>query len=330
MKIVRTATALALVASLGGLAACGSSDSGSNEDAKAKESWTFTDGRGKEISLDHAPTRIVAQTSIAAALAAYGVESVGVFGPLKTSDGKLDPQAAGLDPGKVSDVTGSGEYGDLDMEKLAGLRPDLLVTNMFVPPDLWYVNKATETKVDGLTKTLAIDFKDKSLTQTIAAVQDVAKALGGDVDSEQAGKDEADFEAASERLRTIGAKLKTKRILAVSSTTDLLYVADPSQFPDLAYYRSLGLPVVPATAKAGSYWDEVSWEKADKYPADIVLWDSRDGQSALDGLKKQPVFGQLAGAKSDSYVAWQAVAPPSYRAYAEVMNALADNLEKYL
>lgn len=325
MNIVRTATALALVASLGGLAACGS-DSGS-DDAKASSSWTFTDGRGTKITLDHEPKRIVAQTSIAAALADYGIDPVGVFGPLKGTDGKVDPQAAGLDPSKVTDVTGSGEYGDLDLEKLAGLRPDLLVTNMFVPPELWYLNKATETKVDGLTKTLAIDFQNKSLVETIEAVRDVAKSLGGDVDSARANEAKADFEAAADRLRKIGTELGTERILAVSSTPDLLYVADPGQFPDLAFYRSLGLPIVPATAKAGTYWDSISWEKADKYPADIVLWDSRDGQSSLDTLKKQPVFGQLAAARSGSYVPWQAVAPPSYRAYAEVMNALAGNLE---
>jgi iron complex transport system substrate-binding protein len=329
MKI-RTIAALALLACLSALTACGSSGSRSDKDAEARGPWTFTDDRGTRIELDHSPARIVAQTSIAAALKDYGVTSIGVFGPLKSPDGKVDPQAAGLDPGKVTDVTGAGEYGDLAMEKLAGLRPDLLVTNMFVPPELWYVNKTTETKVDGLTKTLAIDFKDKSLTETIEAVRAVAKALGGDVDSAKARSAKADFEKAGRRLAEIGAALKNKKILVVSATTDLLYAADPDQFPDLAYYRSLGLPIVAAKAKAGSYWDEISWEKADKYPADIVLWDSRDGQATLDQLHRQPAFGQLAAAKAGAFVPWQAVAPASYRAYAAVMNQLADNLTPYL
>ncbi|MBO9521723.1 MAG: ABC transporter substrate-binding protein [Nocardioidaceae bacterium] len=320
MKIVCTLTTAALLASLTGLAACGAD---ADRTASAGKTWAFTDGRGTRISLDHAPSRIVAQSSIAAALKDDGVDVVGVFGPLKGKDGQVDPQAAGLDPSAVTDVTGTGEYGDLEMEELVGLRPDLLVTNMFVPPELWYVNKATETKVDGLTKTLAIDFQGKSLVETIEAVGTVAKALGGN----DGAADKAAFDDASARLRDVGRRLGDRKVLVVSATTDLLYVADPSQFPDLAYFRSLGLPVVAATAKAGSYWDEVSWEKADKYGGDVVLWDSRDGQGTLDLLRRQPVFGQVAGARAGRYVAWQAVAPPSYRAYAAVMNALADKLE---
>lgn len=329
MKIVRTATALALATALSaGLAACGSSDD--SDVHAAREAWSFTDGRGTEIELDHTPDRIVAQTSIAAALTDYGIPSVGVFGPLRTADGKVDPQAAGLDPRKVTDVTSSGTYGDLQMEKLAGLRPDLVVTNMFVPPELWYLNAATEKKVDGLTKTLGINFQGKSLVESIEAVRTVAKALGGDVDSAAATRAKADFEKASARIKELGTQLAGKKILVVSTSPDLLYVADPSQFPDLTYLSSLGLPVVAAEAKPNSYWDEVSWEKADKYPADVVMWDSRSGEGTLDLLKKQPAFGQVAAARSGSYVPWQAVAPPSYRAYAEVLNQLADNLEKYV
>jgi iron complex transport system substrate-binding protein len=295
-------TAAALVTT----AACGASDESSSTDATG--SWSFTDDRGRTIELDHEPRAIVAQSSIAAALHDSGVEVVGTFGPLEGPDGRVDPQAAGLDPSKVTDVTSEGEYGDLDMEKLAGLAPDLVVTNMYVPPDLWYINKATEKKVDGLTKTLAIDFQDASLTETIDAVGAVAKELGGDPESPDAQQAKADFEAASDRLRKIGDQLGDRQILAASTTPDMFYAGDPTQFPDLAYYQSLGLPIVPVKAEAGSYWDEISWEKADKYAADIVLYDARDGATNLETLKKQPALGQLTAAKEGSYVPWQAVA----------------------
>ena len=328
-RLRRVGVATSLLTTLLATAACGSSAS-SESSADSDSAWSYTDDRGRTITLDHQPQTIVAQTSIAAALQDSGVKIAGVFGPLKTADGSVDAQASGLDPSKVTDVTAGGEYGDLELEKLAGLEPDLVVTNMYVPPDLWYINAATEKKVDGLTKTLAIDFKDKTLVETIDAVSAVAKVLGGDPDSAAAKQAKADFDAASDRLRSIGERLGDRKILAVSATPDLLYAGDPSQFPDLAYYRSLGLPIVPVKAKAGSYWDEVSWEKADKYPADIVLYDARDGEAGLKTLKQQPAFSQLTAAKKDSYVPWQAVAPPSHRAYAEVMNELADNLEKYL
>lgn len=321
-----TRTAAVLVGALLLAAGCGSSpdDASSSSPDRA---WSFTDDRGRALSLDHQPTVIVAQSSIAAALEDAGVEVTGVFGPLETEDGDVDPQASGLEPDEVTDVTSTGEYGDLDLERLAALEPDVVISNMFVPPALWYLNEATEKKVDGLTQTLGIDFQGKTVVETIEAVAAVARELGGD--DEDAAEDKAAFEAAGERLREIGAELGNRQILAVAPTTDLLYAADPDQFPDLAYYRSLGLPIVSVEAEPASYWDELSWEKADKYAADIVLYDVRD-PGGKEILEKQPAFGQLVGAKEGNYEPWQAVAPPSHRAYAEVMNALADRLETYL
>lgn len=320
-RLLAAPLALALLS----LAACGSSTS----DDATSGPWKFTDDRGTKISLDTTPKRIVAQTSIAAALNDLGVTVDGVFGPLKLN-GAVDPQAAGLDPDKLTDVTGGGEYGTLDLEKLASLKPDLLITNMYTPPELWYVNPATEKKVDKLVPTLAINFEHKSLVQSITAVEKVAVALGADVKSAKQVKAKADFDAAAERLRTIGKELGNRKILAVSATTDLLYVADPQQFPDVAFYQSLGLPIVKAKAKGGSYWEDMSWEKSDKYDADIVMWDNREGDSTLKLLKKQPVFSTIKAAKDNAWVPWQAVAPPSYQAYAKVMNTLADALEKQI
>jgi len=320
-------TAALTAAVVAATAACGSSPSTS---ATSPGSWTFTDDRGRTISLDRKPEVIVAQSSIAAALQDVGVEVTGVFGPLRAADGGVDAQASGLDPSRVTDVTAEGEYGDLAMEELAGLAPDVVVTNMYVPPELWYINPATEKKVDALTKTLAIDFKDKTLTESIDAVSRAAEALGGDSGSASAQQAQTDFDAAGERLREIGEQLGDRQVLALSTTPDLLYAADPDQFPDLAHYRALGLPIVPVEAKAASYWDEISWEKADKYDADIVLYDARGGDAALKVLEQQPAFGQVAAARAGNYVPWQAVAPPSHRAYAEVMNDLADRLEEHL
>lgn len=307
-------------------AACGTSADSASPSTRDR-AWSFTDDRGRTLALDHQPRVVVAQSSIAAALEDAGVEVTGVFGPLEADDGSVDPQASGLEVDEVTDVTSQGEYGDLDLEKLAALEPDVVVTNMFVPPALWYLNEATEKKVDGLTQTLGIDFQGKTVVETIEAVAEVARALGGD--DEDAAEDEADFAAAGERLRRIGAELGDRQILAVAPTTDLLYAADPDQFPDLAYYRSLGLPIVAVEADDASYWDELSWEKADTYAADIVLYDVRD-PGGREILEQQPAFGQLVGAREGNYEPWQAVAPPSHRAYAEVMNALADRLEAYL
>ena len=317
---------LSAVVVMAALAACGSSDS----DTAGSAPWTFTDGRGEKISLDSAPQRVVAQSSIAAALADLGVEVVGTFGPLKLPDGSVDPQAAGLDPAKVTDVTGGGEYGTLDLEKVAELKPDLVITNMYEKPELWYMNDDTAAKVAKVAPILAINYQGLDLVQTLDSVEKVAGRLGADLDSSQAVKARKDFADASARLTAVGQTMGDRTVLPVSTTTDLLYVGDPAQFPDIAYYKEIGLPMAEVTPAKDSYWDELSWEKSDKYDADIALWDDRIGETGLADLKKQPVFGTITAAENDAYVPWAAVTPAGYSAYARVINTLTDNLEKNL
>lgn len=325
--MTRARVGLAAAAAVLALAGCGSDDLAASGDA-----WTFTDGRDRTIELDSRPETVVAQTSVAAALQDLGVEVDAVFGPLTLPDGSVDPQASGLDPKKVTQLgDGAGDdYGTLDLEKLASLEPDLLVTYMVVPPELWYVNPATEKKVEKLVPTLAMNFHRKTLEEQIGAVGDVAEALGADLESAEATKHREAFDRAADRLRDIGERLGDRRILAASMTPDLFYAGDPSQFPDLRFYRSLGLPIIEADGAKDSYWHELSWEKSDTYEADLVLWDQRGGEAGLKQLRSDPVFNTVQAAKDDAFVPWNAVAPTSHRAYAEVMNTLADGLEKHL
>ena len=72
---------------------------------------------------------------MAAALTDLGLgdKIVGTFGPLKNAAGEPDSQVAGLDIGNdVTDVTGGGEYGSIDLEKAATLKPDLVVTSAYL------------------------------------------------------------------------------------------------------------------------------------------------------------------------------------------------------
>ncbi len=283
----RLAAAVAVALALP-LAACGSS----SDDASSDQAWTYTDDLGTKLELGKAPERIVAQSSVAAALTDLGLgdKIVGVFGPVKNADGDVDSQAAGLDVDSVEDVTGEGEYGDIDLEKMAGLKPDLIVTSSYVEPDLWYINKDAQTKLDKQYQTLVISFDGKTLPQIIESTEKAAKALG-----------------------------------------DLFYVSNPDVSPDLKYYRDeIGLDIVtPKNPDEGGYFESLSWEKADTYDADIAYWDDRIGSAGLAALKKEPVWGKTTAAKNDAYIPWTSVAPPSAQAYADVFDRFADGLEKY-
>lgn len=319
----RLAAAVAVALALP-LAACGSTDKTSSDEA-----WTYTDDLGTKIDLDAAPQRIVAQSSVAAALTDLGLGDriVGVFGPVKNASGDVDQQAAGLDVDAVKDVTGAGEYGDIDLEKLAGLKPDLIITSSYLKPDLWYINKGTKAKLDKQYKTLVIGFDGKTLPQIFDSTEKVAKALGADESGFAKGREA--FDQATERLKQI-AKKSDPSIVAVSPSTETFYVSNPAKNPDLRYYRDVaGLDIItPKNPDNGDYFESLSWEKADTYDADVALWDERVGSAGLDMLKKQPVWGKTTAARNDAYVPWNSVAPPTAQAYADLMDRFADDLQK--
>jgi len=320
---------IAALASLLVVAACGSSA----PDDEGAGPWRYKDDLGHAVSLDHAPKRLIVQSSMAAALTDLGLgdQIVGTFGPLKNAEGQPDSQVAGLDIDKAEDVTGGGEYGSIDLEKAASLKPDLVVTSAYLKSDLWYVNDATATKLKQLAPILVVSFDGKTLPQMLDSTERAAKALGADVDSDTVEKAHADFTAAAERVERAGQALGSKKILVGSPAKDVFYVSNPEVSPDLKYWRDrLKLPlVVPAKPDEGGYFQTLSWEKADLYPADVFFYDDRVGQAGLAILDDQPVFQTLRAAKDKAYVPWTSVAPPSYRAYADIMDRLATELEKY-
>jgi len=326
----RILSAVVTAAALMTLAACGSSDSdGGAADSAA---FSFTDDVGTTIELDAVPDRLVVQSSMAAALTDLGLgdKIVGVFGPLR-ADGDA-AQVAGLDVDAVEDVTGGGDYGDVDVEKVVGLKPDLIITSQYLAPDLWYLDEASATDLKKLAPILVVDFDGKTLPELLDGTERAAEALGADLDSADVTASHEAFTAAADRVEQVAADLGDRTILAGSAAQDLFYVSNPEVSPDLAYWvDELGLPItIPDNPDEGGYFESLSWEKADTYPADVFLYDDRIGQAGLQLLGTEQVFQTLDAAKNQAYVPWTSVAPPSYQAYADLMDRLADDLQKQL
>lgn len=321
---VRVAVAVGALALVSACGSSGGDDSG--------DGWTYTDDVGTEIGLEEVPDRIVAQSSVAAALTDLGLGEriVGVFGPVEGPDGGLDPQAEGLDVDAVEDVTGGGDYGDIDLERLAALEPDLILTSTYVEPTLWYINEDARARLEGAYPIGVVSFDGESQTDIFANTERLAEALGADPADFVAGREA--FEAAGDRLRSVVEELEDPTFEAVSPTAETLYVSSPDANPDLKYYRDeLGLDIVTpdeVDLDSEGYWRVLSWEQADAYEADIALWDARGGQASLDLLKDQPVWNRTTAAQEDRYVALFTVAPPSAEGRARVMERFADDLER--
>jgi len=319
----------ALAASLA-LTACGSSSSDGDDDA----AFTFTDDLGVKITLDHQPERLVVQSSMAAALTDLGLgdKIVGVFGPLKNAEGEPDSQVAGLDIESVTDVTDESEYGNIKLEEVAKLKPDLIVTSSYVGDDLWYINDATADDLRKQYDILTVSFEGKKLPELLDSTERAAEALGADLDSDEVKASHEAFKASSTAVKEASEALGDRTVLAGSAYPDTYYVSNPEVSPDLTYWRTeLGLPLtVPDKPDPnGGYFESLSWEKADKYPADVFLWDDRIGQTGLDMMKKQPVFATLKATKNDAFIPWTSVAPSSYQAYADIQERLATALKKF-
>lgn len=303
-------------------AACASTTASEPEGDRA---WSFVDDRGETITADAVPQRIVAYTSSAGALWDLGIKAVGTFGPLSPIDGKPNPQAGNVDPAKVTNL--GEEYGQADIEKLASLHPDLIVYGTWSPDE-----EPTDEvkKMAEIAPMVRISHgKGTTLDQTIARYAELAASLGVDLESPEISKDKADFEAASNRVRDWAASNSDVRISVVALAPEMLYVAVPGDNADLSYYASLGLNLItPDSPKDGEFWEYLSWENADKYAADVIMWDIRNQSGRPDVIKKdKPSFAELPAVQAGQLVQWNYVSPPSYKVQAAVINTLADELE---
>ena len=321
------AVTLALTAS-----ACSSDVSDGKDDKPAtgvssapKGPWEFTDGSGEVVKLDKTPTRIIAHAAAAAALMSYGIRPIGIYGD---ESFKTDPNLQGLDLKGITDL--GEEWGIIDVKKASTLNPDLIVA------DWWPAEKAhsgVENSVKAASKKIADlapmvgPSQGGSILNLAQGYEDLAKSLGADVENSQGAEDKAAFEKARDEF---SALMKTKDLtaLAVSPATDLLYAANPVYAPELLDFQKWGLKVIEPDAvdKGFPYWENLSWENADKYQPDVLLLDSRTFDEGLKVAKAQPTWNSIRAAKAGQVIEWPAFWLHTYGHYATAIEKLTDDL----
>ncbi|MYW65961.1 ABC transporter substrate-binding protein [Streptomyces sp. SID8379] len=266
------------------LAACGSDngskDSGSDSTEAAKKSgpWSYKDDRGKTVKLDKIPANIVAYTGVGAALFDYGIQVKGVFGPTTLKNGKADVMAGDMPVDKVTVI--GNEWGTFNIEKYAALAPDVLISTMFDGTGtLWYVPEESAAKVAKLAPSVGISVYDRQLTQPLERMYALAESLGADLKDDKVVKAKKRFEDAAARLRKAAKAHPDVKVLVGSASADIFYVSGTNLSIDLEYFKSLGVNFVEPSEKAkkasGGWYENLSWENVDKYPADIIMMDDR-------------------------------------------------------
>jgi iron complex transport system substrate-binding protein len=303
------AAGLAVGATL--MAGCGSNGS--------EAAWTFVDDRKRTVRLNKRPTRIAAYSTTAAALHQWGVTPVGVFG----EDPPDDPWLADF-PWTDSEIVGS-VYGEIDAAKLVALRTELIVSQWFpqahTPPLFGFKDLAQQHSIAAQVPIVGLR-ADTPATAQIAHFAALVSALGVDTSNGRIARARKAFQSAAEHLSQVAQRKSKLRIIGVSGDQTTMYVSTVVNSTDLAFFRSRGVPLVSAQSSE-PYWDSLSWNHADKYPADGILYDARPGVLPLAAAKKIPSFAALPAVRANQIGTWQTNPPASYQAYTQTMNELA-------
>jgi iron complex transport system substrate-binding protein len=310
------AAGLAIGATL--MPGCGSSGSES-------AAWTFVDDRKHTVRLNKRPTRIAAYSTSAAALHQWGVTPVGVFG----EDPPDDPWLAGF-PWTDSEVVGS-VYGEIDTAKLLALRTQLIVTQWFpqgrTSPLFGFKDLPQQHSIAEKVPIVALR-ANLTATAQIAHFAALVRALGVDTSGGRIARAREAFQRAAEHLSQVARRRSKLRIIAVSGDQSTMYVSTVVNSADLVFFRHRGVPIVSAQS-SDTYWDSFSWNHADKYPADGILYDARPGVLPLAAAMKIPGFAALPAVRASQIGTWRTNPPASYPAYTQTMNELAATIASW-
>ncbi|OPF77317.1 ABC transporter substrate-binding protein [Streptomyces antioxidans] len=286
------------------LSACGD---GGDDDAKAKAASDttrqITDAQGREVKVPSAPKKVVAlsEPTLDASLA-LGVEPVGAT----AGRGQRDMSTYLKDKAGTAQVVAT--VAEADMEKLAALRPDLILLDETTGAKRT-VDKLQEIAPTVVTAKLNEDWK-KAFTDTADALNKKS--------------------AAQKWLKDFDARITdTKKKLGDNAGKSVSVIRWQDGAPSVvgkgdgvvaSTLKALGMtrPADQRGASAG-HSEPVSLEKLDTIDGDWLffgtLGDKADGEKAYAGARKATNFGRLKAERDQHVVviegsAWNSAGGP--------------------
>ncbi|PSL00910.1 iron complex transport system substrate-binding protein [Murinocardiopsis flavida] len=317
----RTARDLLALAACGTLlAACGAP---APEDRSGD--WRFGDSGDGDVAVElpERPTRVVAYSGVAAALWDYGFEVVGVFGPVKGTGDDRAPQIGDVDTEKVEVL--SETYGELGIERLAEVEPDLIVTHAY-DDLLWYLPEDKTAQIEAVAPIAAIQVTGVESEKSLKKTADLAVALGVDAESPKIVAARDSFEDALAGLDDAVDANPDLRVTAVSANEADFFVGNAAASAELGLFTRHGVRFPETDAPVKDSFEQLSWEEADKYPTDLLLQDSRPGKVTPAELADIGTWRKLPAVEADQVGAWEVETPYSYDRYAGVVTRLAGEI----
>jgi iron complex transport system substrate-binding protein len=285
------------------------------------QAWSYVDGSGATVTLDHVPTRIIASQDAAAGLIPLGIRPVGIYADSAVADAKA---LEGLD---LTGIEIIGEaWGEVSVEKAAALKPDLIVGEWWPLDRTWSGGADVVAALKPLAP-ITGPIQGASIVTLIEDYEELAASLGADLSAPQVAADKAAFEASRDKFKTATAAKPDLSALAVWAGTDALYVAATAGSSELMDFASWGLKLItPEIADDRGYWETLSWENADKYQPDLILVDNRS-RTTMETAKAQATWTTLHAAAAGQVTDWPAFWLRNYAAYAKALDKLSTAID---
>lgn len=170
-----------------------------------------------------------------------------------------------------------GTDGEVNVEKLAELRPDAIISNGTEDGWSWFDDDVNE-QLTRVAPFIPLP-SGGTVDENIANTRDVAGFLGGDTDSEAIQQADADFADAKEAFSAAVEGADLNYMLA-SPVKEMLYSG--IGFPQANLLEDLGATVIGADRPAeGNPWGQIAWEEASTYPTDAETSSRRRSCSQL-------------------------------------------------
>ncbi len=282
--------------------------------------WEFTDARGETISLEAPPDTIAGYVAALAPLWDWGVRPAAVYGPQR-SDGEVEAVVGNIDLDTVESL--GQQWGLPNIERLVALDADVLISGRGKDGTL-DIDPEVMDEVETATSVIAVQNYGPPLAEIFANYEALAAALGADVGSDEVVEARAAHAASVTAFEEAVAANPDLVAMFTFADTDGLWVAKAPDFPDITEFARLGLSVVEPGGP-DLYWELLSWEEADRYPADVIFHDERSFSLQPDQLEdEQPTWSALPAVRAGQITGWNAEAPLSYQGFAASLDRLTE------
>ena len=266
--------------------------------------WTWTDDRGVTVTLPQRPTKIIAQSTAAVSLAGFGVPIAGHFG---SEDPRQSVAFPDENPVDISEWAFLGPWGEFDIEAAIATGSEVYIDLYRGEGDeLWALyDPAVRETLETSIPVIGINTFNSTPDETIERFASLAEALGVDLDTGEqvtARQTYVDSEAAFEEA--VEARPGLTVLGVTGDPTTNAFVLNPVLLGDLQYFSSLGLEfVVPENPDPAqlNLFETLAWEELGRYPADVVIYDSRFDPPAGD-----PIWDALPAVQAGQVGTWYA------------------------